>query len=101
MPWVQGLPLILRSLPAAVIVLLALGVLVFLARHPVDGDARMIELISRYALEGFAFLGISAFFLMPTWVTLALLVLLLAGLSRFGDELLRVFRGRLDDTKAA
>ncbi len=69
------------------IVVAAFGVLVFLARHPVDGDARVTEWVERNRVFCFIAGGVLVYLLFPSPVVLALVLAMFLAVARFGEAL--------------
>lgn len=76
MPLIDSIPLVLRGLPALGICVTLVGVLIFVVRHPVNGDEQVIELTKQNVLPIGVALAVSTFLLVPTYVMLAVAMLI-------------------------
>lgn len=96
MAWVQALPLLVRSIPAFAFGLLCISVLVFLARHPVDGDQRVIDAGLEHARLGVLVFGLTLFCMAPSWLMLGALLALALAVIRFGGVLLGLITDQIE-----
>lgn len=80
----EAIPLALRAMPALGICLAMVGVLVFVVRHPVNGDEQVLEIATANVLPIAVVLAVASFLLLPSWVMLAL-ALAIAGAGYAGQ----------------
>jgi hypothetical protein len=94
MAWVTQLPVLVRTLPALGLGLALIAVLVFLARHPVDGDQRVIAAASRRGWLVPVALSLTMFLMLPSWKTLGVLSAVALLAVRFGGLLVERLAGQ-------
>lgn len=81
----EAIPLTLRAMPALGICLVMVGVLVFVVRHPLNGDEQVLEIATANVLPIAVVLAVASFLLLPSWVMLAL-ALGIAGAGYVGQN---------------
>ncbi len=96
MTWIQQIPLFIRLIPAFTAGLFCVGVLVFLARHPVDGDQRVVESGLRFARPGIVFFAFSMFCMAPNWLVLGTFLIVTLATVHSGQALLVRLGAQLD-----
>ncbi len=81
------IPMVLWLTVSVPILCTAFGVVVFLARHPVDGEARIAAWSDRNQV--FCAIGGGVFFylLFPSTIMLSIVLGLFLGVARFGEQL--------------